>query len=325
MTARTLAAAILVAFIGTGLAQPTKPKESLSQPAPQIPGDSKAEKRTLTQQLATRVNVEKFEGQFKDAVSQFATKYHLPLVLTRRGANWRGENDGLDTTAAEQNVVLPALTNVTLKTALKLLCEQTQTRFLIDPDHIRIVPDIFADYESGLLTVSNNPEEAPFLVASDLVRTRPLIKRAMVSETFKNQSLSDVLNEIAESTGATIAISPLLPANIREVNVTVRFANTPVDAAVRTLCEMTDCGVIEDANVLLVTTRERATARAKEDADKHKAKQPTQVGFPGAGLGGSSVSVDATALELAKLKEQNEQLKKQLDEIQKLLQKQTGK
>ncbi len=32
--------------------------------------------------------------------------------------------------------------------------------------------------------------------------------------------------------------------------------------------------MIEDANVLLVTTRERAAARAKEEAQKLKDKQP---------------------------------------------------
>jgi len=158
-----------------------------------------------------------------------------------------------------------------------------------------------------------------------MIRAKPLIKRGLVNATFKNKPLSEAIDEIAEATGATLAVSPLLPAAIRQTPVTVRFANTPVEAAVRTLCEMTECGVIEDANVLLITTRERAAARAKEDAQKLKDRQPP-VGFaPGfGGLGGGIGAVAAQpdlAAEVEKLKEQNEKLRKEVDELRKQLKK----
>jgi hypothetical protein len=121
-----------------------------------------------------------------------------------------------------------------------------------------------------------------------------------------------------------VTISPLLPANVRQAPITVRFANTPVDAAVRTLCEMTETGAIEDANVLLVTTRERAAARAKEEAQKLKDKQPPLPPFytqPGP-------APQPDAGEVAKLREQNEQLAKQvatltktIEELQKAIKK----
>ena len=110
--------------------------------------------------------------------------------------------------------------------------------------------------------------------------------------------------------------------------MTARFANTPVDAAVRTLCEVADLGVIEDANVLVVTTREKASARAKAEDEKRKARQAGGlgglVGWPGfvglGGLGGLAGPADVAA-ELAKIREQNEQLKKQVEELQKALKK----
>ncbi len=74
----------------------------------------------------------------------------------------------------------------------------------------------------------------------DLLRSKPLTKRGLVNASFKNRPLSEVLDEIADATGANVAASPTLPAQVRQTPVTVRFANAPVDAAVRTLCEMTD-------------------------------------------------------------------------------------
>lgn len=315
MTARILAVAMLVAFTGTALAQPPK-----------------AEKPDILKQLATRVTLEKgFDGKFKDAVTMLAEKYELPVVVDPR----LGEgNDGMaaavvvcEAPADDKQVKLPKLTNVRLDTVVKLLAEQVQGKFLVYPDHVKIVPANFADYESGVLTVGTEAgEEPPLLAVQDLVRNKPLIKRALVNANFKNKPLSEVLDEIAETTGANVTLSPLVAANVRQMSITVRFANTPVDAAVRTLCEMTECGVIEDANVLLVTTRERAAARAKEDAQKLKDKQLPQqqvVGFGAVGLGGPLDAV--TAVELVRLKEQNEQLKKQLEDVQKMLKKLTEK
>ena len=145
-------------------------------------------------------------------------------------------------------------------------------------------------------------------------------KRGQVRATFQGKPLNEAIEEIAEATGATLAVSPLLPAAVRQAPVTVRFANTPVDAAVRTLCELTECAVIEDANVLLVTTRERAAARAKEEAQKLKDRQPVGPGPLGCMPFGGGLGVAAQpdfAAEIAKLKEQNELMRKELDELRK--------
>lgn len=323
MTARTLAAAVLVAVIGTALAQQPKPNDPVPLPAPKV---APKNDKDIVKQLATRVTVDRFEGKFKDAVKLLTDKYNLTLVIDPR----LGQGDGgmaCDAPADDKNVTLPKLTNARLDTVLNILAEQVNGKFLVYPDYIKIVPEAFAYYETGVLPSNPNPNddsEGQLLGQTDILRNKPLIKRGLVNASFKNQPLSEVLDEIVESTGANIALSPLLPVNIRQAAITVRFANAPVEAAVRTLSEMTECGVIEDANVLLVTTRERAAARAKELADKQKAKQAPAVGFGGGlggGLGGGFGVPDQTTAELAKLKEQNEQLKKQLDEIQKLLKK----
>ena len=325
MTARTLAAAALVAVVGAALAQ--QPKGGLA-PVPAAPPAKAADKPDLPKLLATRVTVAKFSGPFKDAVKLLADAYDLPLVTDPR----LGENNGMAACdgADDQPVKLPKLTSVRLDTVLKLLAEQVNGKFLVYPDHIKIVPEAFAAYESGVLSVSTDPnDEPPMLSTTDLLRSKPLTRRALVNASFKNKPLSEVIDEIAEATGANVAVSPLLPMNVRQAPVTVRFANTPVDAAVRTLCEMTESGVIEDANVLLVTTRERAAARAKEEAQKVKDRQyPSMIGGPntipwpgGGGLGGAFHPLPDVNAELLKLKEQNEQLRKELDELKKVLKK----
>jgi hypothetical protein len=316
VTARTLAAAALLAVIGTALAQPPKAKDDLKavQPDP-------------AKQLATRVSLDKFDGTFKEAIKLLADKFELSVVVDPRV----GEDVAVGVAAQvaacnaadDRPVKLPKLVNVRLDTVVKLIAEQVGAKFLVYPDHVKIVPAAFAEYEAGVLTVNPDGVEEPLLSPADLVRSKPLIKRALVNASFKSKPLSEAIDEIAEATGATIAVSPLVPANIRQATITVRFANTPVEAAVRTLCEMTECGVIEDANVLLVTTRERAAARAKEEAQKVKDRQPQPFGGYGANGLLNNPLVGAVppdiAGEIAKLKEQNEQLKKELEEIKKLL------
>jgi hypothetical protein len=245
-------------------------------------------------------------------------------VLTQAAEESRLENDE-ELKRGDKIVKLGKHTDMKLETALTLLCEQAQCRFLIYTDHIKIVPFTSWLYETAVLqhdpltSAALGLDDTPFLTAEEMQKTKPLTKRAVVSASFKNKPLSDVLDEIAESTGANVVLSPLLPANVRQAPITVRFANTPVDAAVRTLCEMTESGVIEDANVLLVTTRERAAARAKEEAQKIKDRRPPQ--FSGLGQSVSLNALPDVNGELVKLKEQNEQLKKELEEVKKLLKK----
>ncbi|HEY1186037.1 MAG TPA: DUF5320 domain-containing protein [Gemmata sp.] len=314
MTARTLTACTLFVALGSALAQPPRPTAPVRAP---VPAPAKeAEKVDLNKALASRVVLDKYEGKFRDAVDVIATAYDIPLVLSRR-ADQGPHPDSDDLKSGDQVVKLSRLKSVKVETILAMLCEQTNTRFLVYPDHITIVPDVFAAYESGALTVPTDPnsEEAPLLSSTDLLRSKPLTRRGLVNASFKNKPLGEILDEIADATGANVTLSPTLPAQVRQTPVTVRFANTPVDAAVRTLCEMTETGVIEDANVLLVTSRERGAARAKEEGQKLKDRQPNpQTLFPGTSGFQNPLpqSSDSTA-EINRLKERNEQLTKQLE------------
>lgn len=331
MSIRTLATAAFIAGLTLTVAHDAIPALGAQDAKPAQP-DAKAEKSPkLADLLARRISLEKpFEGKFKDAIEFLAEKYSLPIVLDPALRDFAGAGmacDGLE----DKPIKLPKMMNVRTDTLLRLTCEQADAMFLIYPDYIRIVPTIFGLYETGVTAAGLDPndDQPSPLTADQLLKTRPLTKRAIVNLTFKGSPVADVLDEIASASGANVVLAPLV-AEKAAAKLTGRFANTPVDAAVRTVCEMADLGLIEDANVLIVTTRERAAARAKADQEKKQARllSLTAANF---GLGGSNpvflpnwlggASPSDLTTELTKLKEQNDQLKKQLDEVMKLLKK----
>jgi hypothetical protein len=244
-----------------------------------------------------------------------------------------GRGEAMAACNADDRVIkLPKLLNVRVDTVLRLVCEQVGAVTLIQPDHIKISDATWALYETGVLALADptnpNDDNPPLLSRVDLQKSKPLIKRALVTGVYKNVPLSEIIDDIAESTGATVVVSPMIGEKAKKA-LTVRFSNTPVDAAVRTLCEMTELGAIEDANVLLVTTADRAAAKVKDIADKRKVRLSETSGGGGFGLAGlvgaggglGGVYVPPENPEVAKLKEQNEALKKQIEEIQKALKK----
>src|SRR5262245_35062596 len=216
----------------------------------------------LTDLLSRRVSLEKpFEGKFKDAAELLAEKYELPIVLDpalREFAGGAAQCDGLE----DKPVKLPKMTNVRVETLLRLTCEQADAMFLVYPDYLRFVPTLIGLHETGIVRTEgeSNEAESQFLPAEQILKTRPLTRRAIVNLSFKDTPLSEILDEIASRSGANVALTPLVNENAR-MKLTVRFQNAPVDAAVRTICEMADLAMVEDANVLVVTTHERAAAR----------------------------------------------------------------
>jgi hypothetical protein len=287
------------------------------------PAKPAAAKGTLADKLARKVTLDKTDGKFGDVVRDFAEKFDLPLVVDR----FTSETDEEILPVETAKVRLPKLVNVRVDTALCILCDQVKGMPLVRADHVRIVPAAVGLYESGVLKqpdpTSGQEEDAPLLPQVEMQKAKPLIHRALVTAAYRKVTLEDVLDDVAEATGANVVLSPEVGPKAN-VAVTARFANTPVDAAVRTLCEMTDLGVIEDANVLVVTTRERAAARAKADEEKRlKARVVAigPVGIGGSGLGGGVVVPAELVAELSKLKEQNEKLQKEVEELKKGLKK----
>ena len=302
---------------------------ALALPAGALAQKIENEKVKVGDRLAKKVSLDKFEGTFAEAVKMLAEKFDLPLVVDPSV----GTGGGMAECEADARPVkIPKLLNVRVDTVLKLVCDQVGAVALTQPDHIKITDATWALYETGVLALTDptNPnftDENPALLSQvDLQKAKPLIKRALVTGMFKNVALSEIIDEIAESTGATVVVSPAIGDKAKKA-LTVRFSNTPVDAAVRTLCEMAELGAVEDANVLLVTTPERAASRSKDVTDKRKARlAEVGVGIGGGlcagfGIGAGGVAVSPEVAEIGKLKEQNEAMKKQIEELQKSIKK----
>lgn len=284
----------------------------------------------LTDLLAKRIKIDPISDvKFGDVVVMLSDRFDLPLVVDPRvGRDLDGAMAACDG-ADEKPIKLPRLVNVRLSTVLKMVCDQVGATYLVQPEYIKIVPAVVGLYESGILGLGDPPipgmEDTQLLTRQEILKSLPLIKRALVSASYKKVPLRDVLDDIAESTGATLTLSREAGPQ-EDVAITIRFANTPVDAAVRTLCEITDLGVIQDANVLIVTTKERAAARAKADAEKRRVKFAEAAAANGlgagiTGIGGGIGFFPEFSADVARLKEQNEQLKAQIEELRKLLKK----
>lgn len=315
---------------------------------PRAPVQEKAaaDKPDLAKQLAARVAISSFDCSFAEALKTLTSAYDLPVVLDQR---LRGPEDPRE----NRPVVLPKLTHVRLSTVLDLLAEQVECKVILYPDHIKVVPTAHWAYETGVLSTATNPndpnEEPALLSQNERVLAKPLTQRAPVSLTFRAKPLTEALDEIAEATGANVVLSLAVPADVRKAPVSARFASAPVGAAVRTLCELTDLGTIEEGNVLIVTTRERADARAKADLQKFRDRQPPvppwahgfggfagvqgnlgfsgQLGFGGqpappmGGAMGGAMGAGQPQDDVLKLKAQNEELRKELEELKKALKK----
>src|SRR5262249_43372452 len=152
-------------------------------------------------------------------------------------------------------IKLPKLANVKLETILNLVCEQVNAKFLIYPDHIKIVPVAMWLYETGVhradATQPGDSDQTEFLPMMEGLKAKPLIKRAVVTLAFKGATVAEVLDEIAATSGANVVLAAGVVGEKANQKLTVRFANTPVDVAVRTVCEMSELAAIEDGNVLV--------------------------------------------------------------------------
>lgn len=299
-TVRRWSALFAVAVVALAV----RPGSSDDKPSPGKAADA----RPVADRLAERVDVEPFDGKFAAAVRLLRERYGLPLVLDP-SLDEPGEEP-----AADRPVRLPKLTGVRTDTLLGLVGGQAGAVALADPDVIRLVRSTHGLIETGVYRLDSDDPQVPPMESPLPMNLRPIyqpaIKRALVNAGFKARPVAEVVDAIAEATGANLVLAPAA-GEAAKLAVTVRFANTPVEVAVRTLAELADLGVIEDGPVLILTSRERADARAAADAARRHARA-LAVGVPAAGLGGPDV-----ATELARLREQADQMRKQLDELAK--------
>ncbi len=134
-----------------------------------------------------------------------------------------------------------SLRQVTLATALRRLLGHipVPTVLLIRKDTVEITTVAAARAELGI------PEGRPLL--------------PLVWEEIEELTLDKALRQLAQASGATVILDPhAITDDVTNMKIAVRFANVPVDTAVRVLANMADLQMVQLDNILYVTIPARA-------------------------------------------------------------------
>jgi hypothetical protein len=258
---------------------------------------------SLAAKLAQRVSIDKpMDGPLGEILTHLSDRFDLPILIDpqiqRLAGGMARSNGGTEkalaalvaTVAAlqgpDQPVKLPKVMRVRLETVLRNVLDQADLTYLVYPDHIKVTSQLLALAETGQIKppAPGSPDDSDQLLRPDqMLRARPLAQRALVNAAIREKPLGAALDEIADSTGATIILAPQASEKAR-VAVSARFANVPVESAVRILAEQCDLKVVSTANALYVTTPERAEAWQEEDDAR---KPPPPAGGGMGGLGGA--------------------------------------
>lgn len=174
-----------------------------------------------------------FEQASLDDLARFVrSRYGIELILDANALLQSGLN-------ANTPVVNANLKSATLRDGLKATLAPVGLRFAVTAEGIVVSTD-------------------------DGVIHRQMRQR--VSVVGGGRSLSEVLAEIAGTTGANVILDPRQTKVVGETPVTVSLDDTPLETAVRVVAEVAGLRAVRMNNVLFVTSDERA-ARLRPDAD----------------------------------------------------------
>ena len=150
--------------------------------------------------------------------------------------------DGIEDVAAAM-VKLPKLTDVPLRVVFDKLLQQVNGTWIIRDKFIEIIT---VTAKKAELNLQDSDPETPHRL------TMPMIR-----QTFRETPLSKALEELGTRYDKTIILAPQV-GDKTDAAVSVRFVNVPLDTAVELLAEMVDLKLVRKANVLYVTTADRA-------------------------------------------------------------------
>jgi hypothetical protein len=213
--------------------------------------NAKAESKTVAllkklQQPITMENGIDANTPLKDAVAFISDHFGIKIVIDCQAFKDEGLDDGGPGVEASP-VKLPKLTDIPLRTALRLLLSQ--------------VP----------------PKGATFLVRRDFVEittvnaARPEhLFRHKVTAVFDKTPLEEALQELSEDTG----VSVILDVRVQEAAATPVTAtlknDVSIETAVRVLADMAGLKAVRVGGALYVTTKDNAALLQAQEAKKSK-------------------------------------------------------
>jgi len=220
------------------------------QPAASQPDQSSV----LLEKLAKRISLKDPIGAGLDlALTELADEHGLQGKIVIDKAAFKAE--GVDD-AAEEMVRLPKVTDMKLGTILEKLLLQVNGTYLVRDNHIEVTTLAARWKEMNL-----NDDDAE----SNYRKTMPVVRL-----TFKETALRKALEELGEKYEKTIILAPQV-AEKGDAAVSARFVNVPLDTAVELLADMVDLKLVRKANVLFITTPERAEPLLAEEVKRKAA------------------------------------------------------
>jgi hypothetical protein len=215
----------------------------------------------LVQKLKAPIQFRGFESDPKmtlqEALDFLADRYDVGFDIDETAFKAEKLDSVLSTPIAVQ--CLPKMANVRLERVLqKILARvpaQSGVTYLIRVDLIEITTLARARAE-----VYGDNYNGPYL--------------PLVQASFDRCLLSEALRELADESGVGIVLDARTSEKAKTA-VTARFANTPVDRAVRLLADMADLKSVLQGNSLYVTTKENADRiRAEEKEERPCQRMP---------------------------------------------------
>ena len=200
----------------------------------------------------------------RSAAEIITARTGIPIVIDAKEFHSWGRE--FNEEAGTPSVSLPKLRGVTLRTTLALMLDPVRADIVIQDGYLAVVP---------LERMTTQAGDGRMLVC-DLPHVE--IDDEPILDAFRK------LDKLARH--CSVVVAPL-SEETKKLRVSARFTNTSTILAVETLAEMADLDVIENGEILLVTTREKAEAwylRQKERAKLRPKSDPLESN-PG-GLGG---------------------------------------
>ncbi|VTU02309.1 hypothetical protein : [Gemmataceae bacterium] len=229
-------------------------------PVPAAPAKA-ADPMSAVRKALDEVGDMNYEGRtLLDVVTDLKEKSKLNIVLDSSLGNF-----GLD---VNQPVINVNLKQVKLKDGLKKVLEPYNLKFGTTRDGV-------------------------YISTEDGVTTRQLRQR--VSVDCDGTDFGTAIKQLAADSGANVVVDPRLGEKTKKA-VTLKLEDVPLETAVRLLAEVADLRAVRMANVLFVTTHDKAKV-LREDGDGPTGSTPANpvfplpgVGFPGGGgIGGVQI------------------------------------
>jgi hypothetical protein len=304
----------------TGLVIAVGPAVSQDRQPAAAPAESAAARAAaIAAKLARPVKIDKQENvPLRDVLEFLGDQVGVTFLVNDQALSGGGPGMAVANAAAgapeDYRVHVPKLANVRLSRVLDLIARQVNGAWLVRPDCVEIT-SVGERQRAGVFRT--DPSNAD---AADVDQTRTDVP--LVNLSVKGRPLADVLAGLASLYERSVIVSPQSGDKAR-APVSAEFLNVPFDTAVLMLADMADLKVVPRDNALYVTTAERVAQWTKELQEQQMRMWQLQggqnlggglgVGGLGAGpVGGAAGVGSALNEEVVKLKQEVEELRKQI-------------